>query len=56
MTEAEVRRIVAAEVREAIRAHEVRVGIVSGLAGVVILGGIFHAVWMLRSAVLLWLW
>lgn len=35
-------------VHSAIRAHEVRVGIVSGIAGLLIIGGIFHAFWLLR--------
>lgn len=44
MTEDEVRVIV----DRAIRAHEVRVAVVSGVMGLALLGGFWHAVLLLR--------
>lgn len=44
----EDRRAIEGLIQEHIRAHETRVGLVSGIAGLVIIGGLFHAVWLLR--------
>lgn len=48
MTEQQVREIVAAAIRE----HELRVAVISGVLGSVLLAGSWHAVWLLRSWVL----
>jgi hypothetical protein len=48
MSEDQVREIVAAAIRE----HELRVAVISGTLGTVLLAGSWHAVWLLRSWVL----
>ena len=48
MTEEQVRELVAAAIRE----HELRVAVISGVLGSVLLAGSWHAVWLLRSWVL----
>jgi hypothetical protein len=48
MTEKQVKEIVAAAIRE----HEMRVAVVSGVLGSVLLAGSWHALWMLRGWVL----
>jgi hypothetical protein len=48
MTEEKVRELVAAAIRE----HELRVAVVSGTLGTVLLAGSWHALWLLRSWVL----
>jgi len=48
MSEDQVREIVAAAIRE----HELRVAVISGALGTVLLAGSWHAVWLLRSWVL----
>jgi hypothetical protein len=48
MTEQQVKEIVAAAIRE----HELRVAVISGVLGSVLLAGSWHAVWLLRSWVL----
>jgi hypothetical protein len=48
MEEDHVRRMIA----DAIRCHEVRVAVVSGIAGAALLAGTWHAVWLLRCWVL----
>lgn len=48
MTEDQVREIVAAAIRE----HELRVAVISGVLGSVLLAGSWHALWMLRGWVL----
>jgi hypothetical protein len=44
MSHDDVRRLVA----EAIREHEARVALWSGLAGSVLMAGTWHAIWMCR--------
>ena len=48
MTEEKVRELVAAAIRE----HELRVAVISGALGTVLLAGSWHALWLLRSWVL----
>jgi hypothetical protein len=48
MTEQQVRELVAAAIRE----HELRVAVISGVLGSVLLAGSWHALWMLRGWVL----
>jgi hypothetical protein len=48
MTEQQVKEIVAAAIRE----HELRVAVISGVMGSVLLAGSWHALWMLRGWVL----
>ena len=48
MTEEQVKKIVAAAIRE----HELRVAVISGVLGSVLLAGSWHALWLLRSWVL----
>lgn len=44
MNEDQVRRLI----EEAIRDHEIRVAVVSGVMGVLLLIGTWHAIWLLR--------
>jgi hypothetical protein len=48
ITEEQVKEIVTAAIRE----HELRVAVISGVLGSVLLAGSWHAVWLLRSWVL----
>jgi hypothetical protein len=48
MTEEQVRELVATAIRE----HELRVAVISGVLGSVLLAGSWHALWLLRSWVL----
>jgi len=36
------------EIQAAIREHELRVAILSGIPGLILIAGTWHAIWMLR--------
>lgn len=44
MAEEDVQRLI----HQAIRAHEIRVAISSGILGILLIAGTWHAIWMCR--------
>jgi hypothetical protein len=45
-----IERLIDEKVDEKIRQHEVRVGWISGVIGVLFVFGIIHSIWLLRSS------
>jgi len=48
MGEDELRAVVRSEIRKAIAAHELRVAMASGVVGLLLLAGTWHAIWLAR--------
>jgi hypothetical protein len=52
MNEEEVQRMIDYSIKEEIKNHEIRVGIISGIIGSLFVFGIIHSIWLIRHWVL----
>jgi hypothetical protein len=52
MNEEEVQRMIDNSIKQEIKNHEVRVGIISGIIGSLFVFGIIHSIWLIRHWVL----
>lgn len=44
MNQQDIKKLIQQEIRE----HEIRVGVISGVIGIAVILGVFHAIWLLR--------
>lgn len=51
MDKDEVQELINQSIAKAIKSHEIRVGLVSGLIGLAFILGIMHSIWLIRHLV-----
>lgn len=44
MNQEDIKKLIQQEIKE----HEIRVGVISGIIGIAVVLGVFHAIWLLR--------
>ena len=49
VTYSEVQKIIDQKVSKAIKKHEIRVGWISGIIGVLFIFGIIHSIWLIKN-------